>query len=77
MISNSTAANQALGFPGEASGKEPSCQCERQRGRINLCIGKIPWMKVWQPTPGFLPGESRGQRSLMGYSPWGCRVRHD
>ena len=22
-------------------------------------------------TPGFLPGESRGQRSLAGYSPWG------
>ena len=25
----------------------------------------------------FLPGESHGQRSLVGYSPWGCRVRHD
>ena len=22
-------------------------------------------------TPVFLPGESHGQRSLMGYSPWG------
>ena len=29
------------------------------------------------PTPVFLPGESHGQRSLIGYSPWGCRVRHD
>ena len=28
-----------------------------------------------QPTPVFLPGESHGQRSLVGYSPWGCRVR--
>ena len=25
----------------------------------------------WQSTPVFLPGESQGQRSLMGYSPWG------
>ena len=25
----------------------------------------------WQPTPVFLPGEFNGQRSLMGYSPWG------
>ena len=25
----------------------------------------------WQPTPVFLPGESHGQRSLVGYSPWG------
>ena len=24
-------------------------------------------------TPVFLPGESHGQRSLAGYSPWGCK----
>ena len=24
-------------------------------------------------TPGFLPGESHGQRSLVDYSPWGCK----
>ena len=34
-------------------------------------VGKIPWRKAWQPTPVFLPGESHGQRSLTGYSPWG------
>ena len=33
--------------------------------------GKIPWSRAWQPTPVFLPGESYGQRSLVGYSPWG------
>ena len=27
--------------------------------------------RAWQPTPVFLPGESQGQRSLLGYSPWG------
>ena len=27
--------------------------------------------KGWQSTPVFLPEESRGQRSLAGYSPWG------
>ena len=26
-----------------------------------------------QPTPVFLPGEPHGQRSLVGYSPWGRR----
>ena len=26
-----------------------------------------------QPTPVFLPGEFHGQRSLVGYSPWGCK----
>ena len=30
-----------------------------------------PWRRQWQPTPGFLPGESQGQRSLVGCSPWG------
>ena len=34
-------------------------------------VGKIPWRRAWQPTPVFLPGESHGQRSLVGYSPWG------
>ena len=32
---------------------------------------KIPWRRKWQPTLVFLPGESYGQRSLVGYSPQG------
>ena len=31
------------------------------------------WSRKWQPTPVFLPGKSHGQRSLAGYSPWGCQ----
>ena len=27
--------------------------------------------REWPPTPVFLPGESHGQRSLAGYTPWG------
>ena len=34
-------------------------------------VGKIQWRREWQPTPVFLPGESRGKRNLAGYSPWG------
>ena len=30
-----------------------------------------------QPTPVFLPGKSHGQRKLVSYSPWGCRVGHN
>ena len=30
-----------------------------------------PWRRAWQPTLVFLPGESHGQKSLVGYSPWG------
>ena len=32
-----------------------------------------PWRKKWQPTPVILPGKSWGQRSLVGYSPWGLK----
>ena len=45
------------GFWGGASGKEPAC--------------RSPWRRAWQLIPVFLIGESHGQRSLVGYSPWG------
>ena len=34
-------------------------------------LGRFPWRRKGQPTPVFLPGQSHGQRSLVGYSPWG------
>ena len=34
-------------------------------------LRKIPWTRAWPPTPVFLPGESHGQRSLVGCRPWG------
>ena len=34
-------------------------------------VRKVPWKRAWQPTPVSLPGESHGQRSLAGCSPWG------
>ena len=48
-----------------------------RRHRSHPWVGKIPWRREWQPTPVFLPGESCGQRSLVGYSPWGHRVRYN
>ena len=33
--------------------------------------GLLPWRRKWQLTPEFLPGKSHGQRSLVGYRPWG------
>ena len=38
--------------------------------RFNPFVKRIPWRRKWQPTPVFLPGESHGQRSLAGHSPW-------
>ena len=48
----------------------------RRHGRhgFDPWVEKIPWGRAWQPTPVFSPGKSHGQRSLEGYSPWGCRV---
>ena len=58
------------------SGKPSTCQ--RRRSNFNPWVGQIPWRRKWQPPPIFLPGESHGQTSQAGYSPWGCkRVRHD
>ena len=37
----------------------------------------ISGRRKWQPTPGFLPGESHGQRSLAGYCLWSHMVGHD
>ena len=39
-------------------------------------VGQIPGRMEWQPTPVFLPGEFQGQRSLVGYSPWGHKESH-
>ena len=44
-------------------------QCRRPG--FDPWVRKIPWRREWQPTPGFSPGESHGQRSLVGYSPRG------
>ena len=46
--------------------------CRRcRRLRFNPWIRKLSWKRNWLPTPVLLPGKSHGQRSLVGYSPWG------
>ena len=62
------------GFPGAASGKEPTCQCKRHKKcRFNPWVGKILWRRAWQPTPVFLPGESHGQRSQRAGHDWATK----
>ena len=49
-------------------------QCRRHRRcKLDLWVGKIPWRRKWQPTPGSFPGKFQGQRSLVDYSLWGCK----
>ena len=45
---------------------------------VDPWVWKIPCRRKWQTTPVFVPGEFHGQRSLVGYRPWGCeRVGKD
>ena len=41
--------------------------------RIYCTVLLLFWSRKWEPTPVFLPGKFRGQRSLVGYSAWGCK----
>ena len=55
-----------MGFPGGASGKEPSCQRKRHKGRVfNPWVGKIPWRGHGNPLQ--YPCLENPQ-SLVGYS---------
>ena len=49
---------------GVSDGKESTCNAGDPGS-----ILESPWRREWQPTPVFLPGESHGQRRVVGYSP--------
>ena len=51
--------------------KSVCLQCRRLE--FNPWVGKISWRRKWQRTPVFLPGKSHGRRSMVGYSPRGCK----
>ena len=62
-----------MGFPGGAMVKTLPANAGKVRDRSLISgLGRSPGRK-WQPVPVFLPGESHGQRSLAGYSAWGCK----
>ena len=58
-----------LGLPWWLRGQRIHPQC-RTSG-FDPWVGKIPWRREWQLTAVFLLGESHGQMSLEGSSPWG------
>ena len=68
----STDTSTIQGLPRWLSGKESGCQCRRHRRcEFDPWVGTIPWRRKWQCTPVFLPRESHGWRSLVGYRPRG------
>ena len=58
-----------FGLPGGSDSKESACNA----GHVSSIpgLGRFPWRREWLPTPVCWPGEFHGQRSLVGYSPWG------
>ena len=61
-----------VGFPSGSDDKESACSAGDVRDVGSIPgSGKIPCRREWLPTPVFLSGEFHGQRSLVGYSPWG------
>ena len=57
------------GFPSGSDGKASACNA-KDLGLIPG-LGRFPWRRKWQFTPVLLPRKFHGQRSLVGYSPWG------
>ena len=55
-----------MGFLGSSEVKNLPAVQEMQ-------VQEDPWRRKWQPTPVFLPGEFHGRRSLVNYSPRGCK----
>ena len=55
-------------YPKESNAKECSKYCTTE------LISHASQRRQWQPTPVLLPGKSHGQRTLVGCSPWGCKM---
>ena len=62
-------SNAMTGFLGWLSSKESACNAG-DTGSVSG-TGRFPWKRKWRPTQVFLTGKSHGQKSLVGYSPWG------
>ena len=46
---------------------------ETRRHGFDPWVRKIPWRRAQQPTVVFLPGESHGERGMVGYGPYGLK----
>ena len=59
------------GSPSGSAVKNPPAVQDMQETQVHSLGREIIWRRQWQPTPVLLPGESHGQRSLVGYRPRG------
>ena len=74
QLSTHARMRQLQGPPGGSVVKNPPAHPPANHKQSDdPWVRKIPWRRKWQSTPVFLSGESHGQRSLVGYSPWGSK----
>ena len=64
-----------MGFPGGLDSKEAAGNA----GDLDAipALGRSPGGGHGNPFQYSCLENPRGQRSLVGYSPWGCKVRHN
>ena len=60
-----------FGFPSAVVKNLPASAGDTRDAVSIPGLGRPPWWRKWQPAPVFLPGKFHGQRSLVGYYPWG------
>ena len=69
---SSTLAWEILWMEEPGGLKSMGSQRVRHDGATSLSLFTfMHWGRKWQPTPVFLPGESQGQRSIVGCRLWG------
>ena len=66
-------SKRARKLPAFPSGSAVENRLQCGKSRLDPGVGKVPWRRARQPTPEFLPGESHGQRSPVGYGAWGWK----
>ena len=64
---------QRRGFPGGKGAQWQRTRLQCKSAGVPSLGREDPLEEEMAPTPVFLPGESHGQRSLVGYSPRGCK----
>ena len=55
----------------------PASAGDTRDGSLIPGLGRCPGVESGNPLQYSLPEKSHGQSSMVDYSPWGCRVRHD
>ena len=66
-------SDHLLGFPGGSVIKNLPAMQEHRKHGFSPWVGKSPWRRGMATHSSNLAGESHGQRSLVGYCPWGCK----